>query len=226
MLPTVVVLDFDDTIFPTRWLQQKGSVEVIGDDEATMARVDSSVMALLASIRALPSVHRYIVTTAREAWVRGMVARHLPQCAPLLDDWAIVSARERYEGRWPAEKHGQRASVAWKYMTFLDICRAVGPLPGLDFIIIGDSDCERLAGQHLQKAIADNASGVVPGLPATVRVKTILLIEGPTGAQIASQIAALTTVIRDVVASPVEMSDTIRAIVRTHAGELPITARF
>lgn len=56
-----------------------------------------------------------IVTNAHLSWVRESAARYMPAVLPLLASLDVLSARQRYEARWPGDP------LAWKQQAYRDV---------------------------------------------------------------------------------------------------------
>jgi hypothetical protein len=96
---TLVIFDWDDTLFPTTWLRQQGFFDAEYEpDTAQKAKVEKLAMNVEATVRiALQFGKVVIVTNAQQGWVEASCAKVMPSLAPVLQEVHIVSARSKYE---------------------------------------------------------------------------------------------------------------------------------
>jgi|Transcript_79952 hypothetical protein len=141
---TLTFFDWDDTLFPTTWLQQQGLLR----EDATLRQDQMNVLGQLASsvektLRlALQFGRVVIVTNAQQGWVQMSCAKMMPSLRAILDEVDIVSARSTYEdlSHSPSE---------WKRLAFqheLRDCLRVGQY---NLISVGDSLHEQRAVMSL-----------------------------------------------------------------------------
>jgi hypothetical protein len=96
---TLIIFDWDDTLFPTTWLQQHGFFE----DEATLSTEQEMQMKSLAqSARLALQVAMQIgkvviVTNAEQGWIEMSCTKFMPSLVSLLRTVDMVSARASYE---------------------------------------------------------------------------------------------------------------------------------
>lgn len=175
----VVVLDWDDTLFPTTYLTSLGfqpfskfmlSREVFSEIMA----VQQSAMRVLKAARDLGTV--YIVTNSTNGWVDICCKTIYRRLAPLLEGVKVISARSEYELFYPNDE------VMWKQMAIRDCIRDCTRNGNTikELISMGDSELDRLAS---------NAAGQAEA----VRTKNIKLFARPTAIQLRAQHIAIWT---------------------------------
>jgi hypothetical protein len=98
-VPTLTIIDWDDTLFPTTWLRQQGlladEVAPRGDQSSLLQKLASSAEKTLRLALEFGKV--VIVTNAQQGWVELCCANLMPSLNSVLEDVAIVSARSAYE---------------------------------------------------------------------------------------------------------------------------------
>ena len=111
---TLVILDWDDTLFPTSWLI-KNNIDLTDKKVQYkyiifFSRLDSILYKLLSNLSKLGYV--LIVTNAMKKWVK-ITANVLPNTKKLFKDKVkIISARDLYQEKFPDEMY------LWKKYVF------------------------------------------------------------------------------------------------------------
>ncbi len=225
---TVFALDYDNTLFPTQWMKQFMETDMDEQESQLFERLEAAIYAFITVVSAFPDSTVCIVTSAKKSWILDVAREYMPSVFALLNEIEIVSAREDYENEWTVKEYGRNTPMIWKYFSFLDVCRAADA-PEINFIQIGDSDSERMAAVRLRKAIEDNNANdcgeSVAGLPARLLLKSVMFVENPSSEQLLAEVTALTDIIKDVVAYPGDIDDSIRAVVRQFNGRMPVWRR-
>jgi hypothetical protein len=180
---TLIIFDWDDTLFPTSWLRMKNLFE----DDAALSDTNKALLQRLAdaaelALKAASQLGKVvIVTNAQKGWVEMCSAKLLPSLVHTLNDVDIVSARSGYEqeSENPAE---------WKRRAFLDQVQLVhrSSKEHLNLISVGDSLHEHGA---LVSACASvgNSSG-----------KSIKFREGPGIEHLIDELRSVGDIILDV----------------------------
>lgn len=147
---TLWVVDYDDTLLPTQWLQATAAPDAAALDAKRRAQLndlETNVMVLLAALQRVGTV--VIITNAIERYVELTAAAFLPRVAAWLTrhEVCVVSARGWYEAAFPTDV------AAWKLHAFQDVVAAwrvshAGALP-THVISVGDSLYERWAAHTL-----------------------------------------------------------------------------
>jgi hypothetical protein len=133
---TLIFFDWDDTLFPTSWLQRQDSL----DDEAfeLLRKLESGVEKTLQL--ALQFGRVVIVTNARQGWVEMCWAKMWPSLSKVLEEVDIVSARSTYEAC--SHRQSQWKRLAFEHeMQILDTSNALQ----YNVISLGDSLHEQSA---------------------------------------------------------------------------------
>lgn len=134
------VFDWDDTLLPTTYLQNKGYLGtnsgVTESDQQYLNILALLIELLIQTCLAWGSVQ--IVTNGQEGWVQDSVKRFYPGLTQLLEEIPVISARSRYEKPYPNDPW------QWKYQTFLDVLAVE---PNMHVIAFGDAPHDRTAMQ-------------------------------------------------------------------------------
>jgi hypothetical protein len=146
---TLIILDWDDTLLPSTWLQQN-SLTIVGptvptvDQRAVLAKVSKLVIKTLRRAKRLGQV--IIITNGEKGWVELSCSKFLPGVLPLLEGIKILSARSTFE-----HAH-QQSPIDWKRLAFLREIGTFFRAPSQfdeacpkNTISIGDSMQERIA---------------------------------------------------------------------------------
>jgi|Transcript_46516 hypothetical protein len=180
---TLIIFDWDDTLFPTSWTFTKGLL----DDSAMPSEKNSELFLKLAVTieRVLKSASQLgkvvIVTNAQQGWVEMCCSKLLPSLLSVLRSVDIVSARfcHEQESDDPTE---------WKRLEFLKQVELIHGSNNqhLNLISVGDSSHER---QALVSACASvqSSSG-----------KSLKFAECPTIERLLDQLDLVNTSIVDV----------------------------
>jgi hypothetical protein len=184
---SIIVFDWDDTLFPTTSLCTSGHLPKVGLHETGSAaqdrEFDSSVPPELAScfaaavqtLRAAKSFgNRLIVTNSDHGWVHDTAARFSPTLARELKDIPVISARSIFE---PA---GIKDGRQWKVLCFRRIVEcshagAAGIWGVQNLVSIGDSLDEREATMKTAQS-------------CPCYVKSVKLMQQPTIVQLTQQL--------------------------------------
>lgn len=110
---TLVIFDWDDTLFPTSWMQQNGLLS----DGATLSSEQKAQLELMASrvestLQAAALIAKVVVVTnAARGWIELTSTNFMPSLSSLLQRFSTVSARSLYE-------HSAQEPSEWKRMAF------------------------------------------------------------------------------------------------------------
>jgi hypothetical protein len=141
---TLIIFDWDDTIFPTTWLLNEGLL----DSDTTIDLVQSALLQTLEehAARTLQTAMQYgkvvIITNAIQDWVEQSCGMFMPSLLPFIQHFEIVSARSTYESK------DAPSPTSWKKLAF---AREVEGFCGSasrgarTIISLGDSLCEQQA---------------------------------------------------------------------------------
>lgn len=146
---TLIILDWDDTLLPSTWLQMQGlHISSAPPDEAQGAELRRVARCVIKTLRRAKRLgHVIIVTNGERGWVELSCRKFLPEVAPLLEAIKILSARSAFEHMQPT------SPVYWKRMAFQaeigDFFKAHPMLADVDchgsMVSVGDSMQERTA---------------------------------------------------------------------------------
>jgi len=142
----LILLDWDDTIMPTTYLQRRGidltTNEVPEDVTATLKHYGEYAANTLRALLLHGNV--VIVTNAEWGWVELTAARFLPAVEPLLRDVECVSARSTFEPK------GFVTPAEWKTEAFAQVANLrFADCRGMPVLSIGDAKHEREAVHRL-----------------------------------------------------------------------------
>jgi hypothetical protein len=141
----VFVLDWDDTLLPTKWLRERGvHIDVLGNliggtDEVKLAcaTVAPYVSALIERAKHYGAV--VILTNATRSWIELVCNYLMPSIRDLVLSLPIISAADLYSTHYTNPIH-------WKYMAFQ---REISHLGTREVFSIGDGEAERSAVKSL-----------------------------------------------------------------------------
>lgn len=112
---TLLIMDWDDTLFPTSWIEAQ-ELSLSSDSVPTPAQklqlqlMAEKVALTLSVAKSYGTVT--IVTNAEHGWIEISCQKFMPTLYPVLKDVKILSARSRYESR------GVVQPSAWKLLAF------------------------------------------------------------------------------------------------------------
>lgn len=166
----ITIFDFDDTLLPSSWLIQVLQLrgELSDKMKEEMHKLDESAYVLLSTALRFSSV--IIITNAEVGWIRSSCSMFMPLFHSLLESVIIVSARSRYEEKYPYD------SGKWKELTFRDEIEKLRKEDSfISLLSIGDSLYER------------NAALLYGSTNKYSIVKSIKMIDLPTPGQLITQ---------------------------------------
>lgn len=141
---TLFILDWDDTVMPTTWLNSTGSLTNPALARQYFGQLSVAAEFISRTICMLKQLGQLvIVTNAEEGWVQQSIVHFMPGLLPLLFDIQVLSARALFAKRAPD------APCEWKRLTFESIvgsfCRRLRPGQQANVVSIGDLLAERVA---------------------------------------------------------------------------------
>jgi hypothetical protein len=168
---TLVIFDWDDTLFPTSFLSYVGFEKVQSDIklQKSLSKIDKHVSKLLH--KAVRFGKTCIVTNASQNWVETSSETYLPHTYAFIKkmEVTVISARAKYEKQFPNEPK------RWKQEAFLALKENLEGSVLTNIISIGDSTLELEAAQHVCRVL-DQAL-----------LKTIKFKEGPRIEELSKQ---------------------------------------
>jgi len=183
---TLIIFDWDDTLFPTTWLQREGcledeSVPISTSQAAQLQLLSEHVKATLDLAKARAKV--VIVTNAQEGWVDLSCSKFMPALQHSLRGVDVMSARSSFEQE---HKHFE-----WKCLAFAkQVKDFYGTCPSghrRNILSLGDS-------LHEQRALT-SVTQCVPNCLA----KSIKFMEKPEVQQLIDEHEILIGVLQDVI---------------------------
>lgn len=138
MASTVIIFDWDDTLFPTTWLtSNKLNIYDINVRQSLLplfVTLDRVICNVLNRFMLYGEV--FIITNALPDWIK-ISCSMLPKSSIILKNINIVSARKLYQYRFPD-------TMEWKKHAFKNLIRTYDD-SFLNIISIGDADYEYFA---------------------------------------------------------------------------------
>lgn len=214
---TIIIMDWDDTIFPITWLTENGMLsmscistivftDVSSEKRAQFEELQKNVIALLTYAMTLGTC--IIITNAKKTWVEMTCQFFLPKVWQLMGGLRIVSARDSFERTMPQEQ------AKWKEFTFKqEILAIYGKNPEANMyniISFGDSIYERSAIKKAGQLIETGKSmsimfakmdGIVIPKPCVI-VKSIKFVDKPCIQKMTDQLNFMYTSFNNIVNFP------------------------
>ncbi|KAF0718507.1 Aste57867_1651 [Aphanomyces stellatus] len=189
---TVILLDWDDTLFPNAYLAKKAysidepHVNPIGCGDLIL--LDFLAKHIATFLHACADANRavMIITNGEAGWVERSCKRFLPQILPLIESIRIVSARTLYEASCPI--HEWKVAAFTSEMTKHFQSDFSGNTRHI--VSIGDSHYERQAVQVLPRSI-----------PLT-KTKSVKFVEQPTVLDMVRQLKLVSTYLSHLCSHP------------------------
>lgn len=142
---SLIIFDWDDTLLCSSYLTPYG----IFKDDMIISEKDLNKLAFLDEIVnkilsfAIENSSTYIITNAAPGWVEYSSQRFYPKSKEILKKVVIVSARGKYEKKYPGD------SKQWKVQAFLETCKNFNLNLVTNLICLGDSVIEMEAAHIL-----------------------------------------------------------------------------
>jgi len=195
---TVIVFDWDDTLFPLTHVFQDLHLDVRKpleeqpipeamkrDVAARLAACAEEAAKLLTMACTLGRV--MIVTLSKESWVVRSCRNFCPKLQETIEalGLTIIYALESRQGDYPADGAKLKAEAIRRELCASHACKG----RWLNILSVGDSDFERFGVRLAAKEYA--CSQLKDGLMATVRTKTMKTMDKPTTEELTSQLGHL-----------------------------------
>ena len=156
-LTNIFIIDWDDTLFPTTWVNSN-SINITNSDDLAKYKIyflelDKTISQLLESLNKVGDI--WIVTNASIRWISSCLKILNSTRKTIIDNNVrIVSARDSYS-------KNNNSPTEWKIMTFQDIIQdiinkianKVKPNTWINIISIGDAMYEYIALLNLDNFI-------------------------------------------------------------------------
>ncbi len=184
-LTNIFIIDWDDTLFPTTWVNQKKinltDNESINNYKLYFLELDKTVSDFLATFNSIGDV--YIVTNANIKWIKScLLILNQTRNVIMKNNIKIVSARDSYS-------QSNTSPTEWKILTFQDILEDIikkliinlKPNTCLNIISLGDAHYEYIALINLDSYFKSNK--LIKNIPnqnnLNYLLKSIKFIEKP-----------------------------------------------
>lgn len=138
---TIIIMDWDDTLFPTSWIGKKEidltSIHDVNKYSFLFIELDSLISKIISKLKMYGKP--IIITNATLKWI-GICINVLPKTKNIIKNINIVSARDRYQNKF-------NDPTLWKKETFKDVHKFHFPDNRFNqnIISIGDADYEHKA---------------------------------------------------------------------------------
>lgn len=133
---TLIIFDWDDTLLCT-----SAAISRSPPNQLELDRLAEAATKVLSLAKTLGTV--MIITNALEGWVQHSCRKYLPGLLPCLEDLEIVSAREKFEDRFPNDP------TQWKVEAFCEVKENSQVIANL--VAVGDSSAEMEALHAMAK---------------------------------------------------------------------------
>lgn len=136
---TLILIDWDDTLFPTTWITQN-DINVYNDKDldqkyrAFFIKLDMVIYKFLTSLLNYGKI--FIITNAMEQWIE-ITKKLLPHSSSLFRWIKIISARDTYSKKYPNDV------CLWKKLCFKSVAKKYMKRDEINNVIsIGDANYE------------------------------------------------------------------------------------
>lgn len=195
-MKTLIILDWDDTLFPTSWAIRNNLNLQLRENREKYLPLFTNLDLLLS--RFLTRCMRYgrvvIVTNALPCWIRDSSAV-LPRTAKILPSLRVISARELYQAEYPD-------MMEWKKHTFREQVMGESHEKVLNIVSVGDADYEYRALVNLYNWRRKNKK----------ILKAIKLLPSPTRSTLVDQLQVLHRAIPEICEREDHLDWTFKAI--------------
>jgi len=167
---SMIIYDWDDTLFCTTFLGQLGFVDIPPEILATLKPLDEAASRTL--LKSLEYGQLFIITNSTEGWVQYSSKLFLQKTHQVIMDKKIevISARSGYEDLFPGDYH------RWKTEAFLGIKKHFDKNIITNLICLGDSHIEIDAAHVLAQQFSQ------------AMIKTIKFRENPRPDELVKQL--------------------------------------
>lgn len=131
---TLIILDWDDTLFPTTWAVQN-NIEYNTKTEKYFAILDKTLYSLLSKLLRYGQI--IVITNATRDWIFTS-CESIPKTRTLIKDYVVIrSARDLYQNKYPDDMS------MWKTLLFNNVANEHGKIHKYQNIIsVGDAKYE------------------------------------------------------------------------------------
>lgn len=156
-LTNLFIIDWDDTLFPTTWVNKNNidfnNKDLLAEYKLYFLELDKTISILLEELNKIGDI--FIVTNANINWIKScLINLNLTSKTIIHNNIRIVSARDAYS-------YNNNSPTEWKILTFQDIIENIinkinnniKPNTILNIISIGDAMYEYIALLNLDNFI-------------------------------------------------------------------------
>eukprot|EP00440_Ansanella_granifera_P038470 gb/GFBE01041745.1/.p1 GENE.gb/GFBE01041745.1/~~gb/GFBE01041745.1/.p1 ORF type:complete len:269 (+),score=59.66 gb/GFBE01041745.1/:1-807(+) len=136
---TLIIFDWDDTLLCTTALDARPPQ--VAPSKQELDALAAEAVKVLSLAKTLGTV--MIITNAMEGWVQQSCRKYLPKLAECIKDVDIVSARDKFENRFPHDP------TKWKVEAFCEVKENSQTIANL--VAVGDSSAEMEALHAMAK---------------------------------------------------------------------------
>lgn len=141
---TCIIFDWDDTLLCTTFLNPDGYVvsgPVPNSFLPFLLKLEKVVVEILTE--SLKHGKVLIITNAAEGWVEYSSRKYMPKVHKLLHKVTVISARSKYEHKYPGN------SLEWKMNAFQETMKDMEISAVTNLVALGDNDIEIQASKNL-----------------------------------------------------------------------------
>jgi hypothetical protein len=149
----IIIFDWDDTLMCTNYLKPNGITFLSSQFKEKLKELDFYSYNVL--LKAINNGDTYIVTNAESSWVTYSANTYYPLTAKLLLNVKIISAREKFQKKYPT------SSNEWKNQAFIEICKNYDNELLTNILSVGDSEFEMNAGLMIGKLFTQSYTKVI-----------------------------------------------------------------
>jgi hypothetical protein len=141
----VFIFDFDDTIFPSTWLKNNKSVDMVLMKELEKYLINTFTILMEFG-------HVAIVTNASKEWIDSKMKFYFKDFNKIYEKLIVLSCRDLYSKLYPKEY------TKWKILTFAHFMNFINLEKDCNYKILsfGDSNQEKIAVETLGRAISNS----------------------------------------------------------------------
>jgi len=165
---TVIIFDWDDTLLCTSFLNMRQDHVLPPIVEKHLRGIEDAARRLLELAGRMG--HTFLITNAMNGWVEYSCAKYMPDLLPVLQKVRVISARGRWEQKYPGEVS------KWKINAFLEVQRQLDSEIITNLISLGDSNFEMDAVHVMGKEFSQ------------ALIKTIKFRENPSPEELLKQL--------------------------------------
>jgi hypothetical protein len=150
----IIIFDWDDTLMCTNYLKPYNGLTILSSQfKEKLKELDFYSYNIL--LKAINNGDTYIVTNAESSWVTYSANTYYPLTAKLLSNIKIISARERFQKKFP------KSLKEWKNQAFIEICKNYDNELLTNIVSVGDSEFEMNAGLMIGKLFTHSYTKVI-----------------------------------------------------------------